>query len=116
MTPAQSLAAQIRKIVRSDLRGALLESAVLSLSLEDPESLLCQVAGADSTGRIRCSLCRLSGGEQAGCMRFIEPILAALAQRMSPRAKIRLEALAEQLDSLDANDALLPSGRPDQNS
>lgn len=85
----------------------MLNASVIRLRLDDPEGPLCAIAGADETGKRRCNRCALSDDETAGCMKYITPVLTALAHRNSVRAKIKLEALAERLDQAHEEVSLL---------
>ncbi len=112
MSEFQEMAIRIRRIVRGAKRGAMLTASVIKLRLDDPEGPLCALAGADETGKRRCSICALSDTETTGCMKYIVPVQAALAQRNSVNAKIKLEALAERLDQAHEDLSILHTEEP----
>ena len=108
MNPYLKLTDRVRDIARGYKTGSHLEAAVLALRLDDPTGPMCQPAGTDELGKCRCSICPMADGRPAGCMKYVEPIQSALAQRNSVRTKIKLELLAIRLEDTNAQATILP--------
>lgn len=97
---AEKLAKDIRLLCSKSLTGQELAESIDGLGLTDPDRDLCEVAGADDLGRVRCELCPVSEGKPAGCMRLIGKARLDALRTNVRKAKLHLELFAQVLDNV----------------
>lgn len=86
------IARRLKNLADSKLGGQELFYKLEALDLDNPESILCKLAGFHPSGATLCCNCPF-GPEAAGCMNSITPILTKALKGNSGGARLDIERL-----------------------